>query len=95
MPAPSLAGGGDGTRADADEDLTNPGPRRQLNLYHRVDFPDAGYDGVLEPAMTICVESYIGEEGGREGVKLEQQVLITENGYELLSNFPFEENLIG
>jgi len=63
-------------------------------LYHRADFPEAGYDGVLEPGMTICVESYIGEDGGNEGVKLEQQVLITETGSELLSLFPFEDDLL-
>jgi len=63
-------------------------------LYHHGDFPDAGYDGVIEPGMTLCVESYIGAEGAAEGVKLEQQVLITETGAELLSRFPFEEDLL-
>lgn len=63
-------------------------------LYHHGDFPDAGYDGVIEPGMTICVESYIGEDGGVEGVKLEQQVLVTDTGIELLSRFPFEESLL-
>ncbi|KRS12860.1 peptidase M24 [Roseovarius atlanticus] len=63
-------------------------------LYHHGDFPDAGYDGVIEPGMTLCVESYIGAEGGTEGVKLEQQVLITETGVELLSRFPFEDDLL-
>jgi len=63
-------------------------------LYHRGDFPDAGYDGVIEPGMTLCVESYIGADGGTEGVKLEQQVLITETGVELLSHFPFEDSLL-
>ena len=63
-------------------------------LYHRGDFADAGYDGVIEPGMTLCVESFIGEEGKGEGVKLEQQVLVTETGTELLSRFPFEESLL-
>ena len=63
-------------------------------LYHAMDFEQSGYDGVVEPGMTLCVESYIGEEGGGEGVKLEQQVLITENGQELLSTFPFESALL-
>ena len=63
-------------------------------LYHSGDFPDAGYDGVIEAGMTICVESYIGEENGSEGVKLEQQLLVTETGTELLSQFPFEEALM-
>jgi Xaa-Pro dipeptidase len=64
-------------------------------LYHGMDFEESGYDGVLEPGMTLCVESYIGEEGGDEGVKLEEQLLITENGSELLSSFPFETALLG
>ncbi|PWE32091.1 peptidase M24 [Maritimibacter sp. 55A14] len=63
-------------------------------LYHRGDFPDAGYDGEIRPGMTLCVESYIGEDGGAEGVKLEQQVLVTETGVELLSRFPFEDALL-
>ena len=41
--------------------------------------------------MTITVESYIGEVGGEEGVKLEQQYLIKENGLELLSYHPLEK----
>jgi Xaa-Pro dipeptidase len=63
-------------------------------LYHAMDFEQSGYDGIIEPGMTLCVESYIGEENGSEGVKLEQQVLITENGQELLSTFPFESALL-
>jgi len=63
-------------------------------LYHAMDFPEAGYDGVIEPGMTICVESYIGEAGGRDGVKLEEQVLVTETGTEVLSRFPFEAALL-
>jgi Xaa-Pro aminopeptidase len=63
-------------------------------LYHAMDFDESGYDGVVEPGMTLCVESYVGEEGGHEGVKLEQQLLITEDGQELLSTFPFEPALL-
>ena len=59
------------------------------------DFDAYGYDGVVEPGMVLCVESYMGEVGGDEGVKLEQQVLITESGTELLSAFPFEDELLG
>ncbi len=49
---------------------------------------------VLEPGMTVCIEAYAGRFDGVEGVKLEQQTLITETGYELLSRFPFEEKLL-
>jgi len=64
-------------------------------LYHWADFDDAGYDGEIVPGMTLCVESFIGEPGGHDGVKLEQQVLITESGAELLSRYPFDPVLMG
>ena len=51
-------------------------------------------DGVFAPGMTVCVESYIGEVGGTEGVKMEQQVLITETGHAVLSLFPLESGLL-
>ena len=51
-------------------------------------------DGVLVPGMTVCIESFIGEAGGSEGVKLEQQVLITDRGHEVMSVFPLEESLL-
>ncbi len=63
-------------------------------LYHHADFGASGYDGEIQPGMTLCVESYIGEQGGQEGVKLEQQLLVTETGTRLLSLFPFEETLL-
>ncbi|HSG03691.1 MAG TPA: dimethylsulfonioproprionate lyase DddP [Marinobacterium sp.] len=58
------------------------------------DVADHGYEGVLEPGMTLCVEAYVGAVGGREGVKLEDQVLITEEGVENLTRFPFEDTLL-
>ena len=62
-------------------------------LYHRRDYAAAGYDGVFEPNMTICVESFIGADDG-EGVKLEQHCLVTETGIEVLSQYPFEPSLL-
>ena len=52
------------------------------------------YGGQLEPGMVICVESYIGRQSGGPGAKLEDQVLITETGYEVLSPYPFEKELM-
>ena len=52
------------------------------------------HEANLLPGMTVCVESYIGEIGGAEGVKLEQQALITQTGYEILSRFPLEAALL-
>ena len=53
-----------------------------------------GYHAVLEAGMVLCVEAYIGAVGGHEGIKLEDQVLITEDGYENLTNYPFESDLL-
>lgn len=45
------------------------------------------YNATLEAGMVICVESFIGAVGETNGVKLEQQILITKTGYEMLSTF--------
>jgi Xaa-Pro aminopeptidase len=44
--------------------------------------------------MAICIESYCGAVGGREGVKLEQQVLITETGIEDITRYPYERRFL-
>ena len=51
-----------------------------------------GYDGVLEVGMTLCIESYAGEIGGPDGVKLEEMVLITDTGAVPLGLTPYEED---
>jgi Xaa-Pro aminopeptidase len=63
-------------------------------IAHAMDFATYGREGVLLPGMVVSVESYIGEKGGREGVKLEEEVLVTEHGPELISRFPFEDELL-
>lgn len=57
-----------------------------------VPYPLAGR---LEPGMIICLESYIGWERSKEGVKLEDQFLILENGVERMSLYPFDARLGG
>lgn len=61
---------------------------------YKQDYEIAGYGGIVEPGMALCIESFIGVEGGREGVKLEDQVLVTENAIERISTYPFEERLL-
>ncbi|MEM7194010.1 MAG: dimethylsulfonioproprionate lyase DddP [Pseudomonadota bacterium] len=58
------------------------------------DVEHHGYDGVVEPGVALCVEAYVGEVGGKEGVKLEDQVVITEDGAENLTTYPFESRLL-
>ena len=64
------------------------------NIPH-LDGPGRAYplDGHLEPGMVICIESYVGWDRSREGVKLEDQFLILEDGVERMSTYPFDERL--
>lgn len=59
----------------------------------RADFADWGYDGMFETNMVVCVESYIGALGGAQGVKLEQQYLVTDAGSRPMSRSRFEDAL--
>ncbi len=63
-------------------------------LYYPNDRAEKGYPGVLRENMVICLESYVGAVGERDGVKLEQQVRVTKDGYELLSTYPLEADLL-
>ncbi len=51
-------------------------------------FADAGYDGEVKAGMVLCVEALAAPPGGDEGVKLEEQLVVTANGPELLSRQP-------
>ena len=65
--------------------------------YPAIPYPEywekAGYNGILQPGVCLTVEAYVGEHGGHEGVKLEEQVVITEEGYEQLSTYPYDPKL--
>ena len=45
--------------------------------------------------MVLCVEALVSPEGGDFSIKLEDQVLITEDGYENLTRYPFDPALMG
>jgi len=64
-----------------------------------VAYPDqlveGAFDYELQPGMVLCVEALVGAEGGAFSIKLEDQVLITEDGYENLITYPFDDRLMG
>jgi len=62
---------------------------------YREDFALKGYDGFIEENMLLCVESFIGNESGGEGVKLEQLVQVTADGPVPLTTYPFDARLMG
>ena len=53
------------------------------------------FEGAFEPGMVICIESYIGEEAEAEGVKLEDQFLITDDGVERMTSYPLQRGASG
>ena len=57
------------------------------------DTSDTGFGndvGEIQENMVICMEASFGRENGREQVKLEEQLLITKDGPELLSQAPYD-----
>ena len=62
--------------------------------------PFAGQDlqimpeGEFQENMIISVECYAGKEGGQDGVKLEDEVLITKDGPVVLSLYPYDDVLL-
>jgi Xaa-Pro dipeptidase len=82
-------------------------PLRYDLMVHGAGLEDEGpiiyYDGqaanpedeYLQENMALCLECYVGEVGGSCGVKLEDQLLVTRNGSELLSSYPYDSRLLG
>lgn len=58
-------------------------------------FVEGAYDYHLEAGMVLCVEALVSPEGGDFSIKLEDQVLITETGFENLTSYPFDDRLMG
>jgi Xaa-Pro aminopeptidase len=58
------------------------------SIYTREQWDATGFDGVIEVGNVISVESFVGRRGGVEGVKLEQQVVVTGSGQELMTLDP-------
>lgn len=58
-------------------------------------FIEGAYDYELQPGMVLCAEALVGEENGDFCIKLEDQVLITEDGHENLTSYPFDARLMG
>ena len=54
------------------------------------EYSNGDFSGIFEENMVICVESYIGEVGANEGVKLEDQCLVTKNGLQILTSLPLD-----
>ena len=56
---------------------------------------EGAFDYELKPGMALCVEALVSPAGGDFSIKLEDQVIITETGFENLTNYPFDSQLMG
>ncbi|RED18821.1 dimethylsulfonioproprionate lyase DddP [Pontivivens insulae] len=57
-------------------------------------FVPGAFDAILEPGLTLCVEALVGEVGGDHMVKLEDQGVLTEDGYETISTYPHDKRFL-
>lgn len=48
---------------------------------------------ILQPNMVLAIETFVGE--GKDGVRLEENLLVTETGFEILSLYPYDAKLTG
>jgi len=66
--------------------------------YSSVRYPEDveahGYGGSFEVGMTLCVEAYVGAVGVADGVKLEEQVLVTDAGAVPLSTYRYKAQFL-
>jgi Xaa-Pro dipeptidase len=45
----------------------------------------------LEEGMVLALETWAGKKGGKDGVRLEENIVVTKDGYDLLTVFPVDE----
>ncbi|MDE3028942.1 MAG: aminopeptidase P family protein [Paracoccaceae bacterium] len=56
---------------------------------------EGAFDYHVEAGMVLCVEALVALDGGHFSIKLENQVLVTDDGHEVLTTYPFDSTLMG
>ena len=44
--------------------------------------------------MYVAMETYAGDPESEQGVRLEENLVVTKTGYEIFSRYPFDEKLL-
>jgi Xaa-Pro aminopeptidase len=57
-------------------------------------YVEGAFDHQLQAGMVLCVEALVSREGGEFSIKLEDQVLVTEDGFDNLTRYPFSSCLM-
>jgi Xaa-Pro dipeptidase len=55
---------------------------------------DEHHEGEVKAGMSLSVEAYVGEVGGRHGVKLEEQIIVTDGAPEIISRAAHDDRLL-
>lgn len=63
-----------------------------------IAYPDrlveSAFNTTLETGLTLCIEALVGEVGGDHMVKLEDQGVVTDDGFETMSTYPLDERFL-
>jgi len=63
-----------------------------LHEFPFMSYPQAKAHPVeLEEGMLLALETWTGKKGGKDGVRLEEMVAVTKDGYDLLTEWPINE----
>lgn len=62
----------------------------ELPWCYKVNDVDSS-DLVYEEGMVLAVENWVGPKGGNDGVRLEENIVVTKDGYDLLTKYPVDE----
>ncbi|MCX8031963.1 MAG: Xaa-Pro peptidase family protein [Thermoleophilia bacterium] len=60
-------------------------------FFNRMNQVAGAPEQTFREGMVLAVECYAGRKGGKHGVRLEENILVTKDGYERLTLFPIDE----
>ena len=63
-------------------------------IAYKEEFVDGAFDYEVEPGMMFCVEALVGSQEAGFSIKLEDQVLVTEDGVENLTQYPYDPKFL-
>ena len=58
------------------------------SVFTREQWDVCGFDAPVDVGNVFSVESFVGAKSGGEGVKLEEMIVVTEDGPEMLTSYP-------
>jgi len=63
-------------------------------IAYKESYEEGAFEHELQAGMVLCAEALVSPEGGDFSIKLEDQVLVTDDGFENLTKYPFCPHLM-